>query len=220
MCYGGVKFIITFALRQGNIRSALPLSNDSLYWTQQQFSFHGSKVKEKWWQNIQWQEQERCRIWLINQFCTSWRAEPSEQSCDGHLGMWCHHSISKSDDEPGVFLSASSVDYQTGSPCLFCDARSIPKQHVHFAITPLSFKSICHMKGLDLISALAPWQPSASWEVHCCNDKVFHVTLPICISDVALSGSTHNDLCLSPALLLLHRESDGKSQSRRREQNQ
>lgn len=165
-------------------------------------------------------DKNRSPIWVINQFGFSGGAEPSEQSCDGHLGMWCHHSISKSDDEQGHFFSASSVDYKTGSPCLLCDARSIRKQCAHFAATLLSFKSLCHMRSLDLISALAPWQPSASWEVYCHSDKVFHVTLPICISHASLCGSAHNDLCFSSALLLLHRESDGKSQSKRRKQNQ
>lgn len=111
-----------------------------------------------------------------------WRAESSEQSFDGYLGMWCHHSISKSDDEQGVFLSASfSVDYQTGSHRFFHDARSIQKQHMHSTIIRLSFKSLCHLRALDLISALAPWQPSPCREVYCCNDKVFNETLQICI---------------------------------------
>lgn len=108
----------------------------------------------------------------------------------------------------GLTLSFLRHKIDTKTACAFCKK------------TLLSIKSICHMRGFDLISALAPWQPSASWEVYCRNDMVFHVTLPICINDASLCGGTHNDLCFSSALLLLHRESDGKSQSRRREQNQ
>lgn len=178
-----------------------------------------------WWKIFSDKNRSAVKLWVVNRFFSR-RVEPSEESCDGHLGMRCHHSISKSDDEQGVFLSASSVDYQTSSPCPFCDARSIPKPQVHFAITLLSFKSICHMRGLNLIPALAPWQPSASWGRRLPPWQVFfHATLPIAthpiwLNGVSLCSGTHNDMCFSSALLLLHRRSEGKSQSRRREQNQ
>lgn len=61
----------------------------------------------------------------------------------------------------------------------FRDARSIRKQHVHFAITRASCKSIRLMRGSDLISTLAPWQPPRpSWEVYCRNDRGFSCNPP------------------------------------------
>lgn len=160
-------------------------------WIQQQGQmFKGNDVKR--------QEQDCSRIWVMHQSCSSWRAQPSEQLSDGHLG-WCHHSISKW----GEFFSVHP-----------------PLSYMSFLWRRIDMTAACVFWCSDLISALAPWQLSTSWEVYRCKDKVFHAVLPICISDVSLCGGTHNDLCFSSALLLLHRESDGKSQSRRREQNQ
>lgn len=144
-------------------------------------------------------EKNRSWIWVTNQFW--WRAEPSEQSCEPGLGMWCHQSISKSDDEQGVFLFASSVDYQTGSPCLFCGARSIEKQPLLFAATFTPAQIIMLHEELDLISALAAWQLSEGCR---CND-VCHTSLLICVSDASLCASARNDLCFSSALRLLLR---------------
>lgn len=140
-------------------------------------------------------EKNRSWIWVANQFW--WRAEPSEQSCELGLGMWCHQSIFKSDDERGVFLFASSVDYQTGSPCLLCGARSIQKQPLLFNATFTHVHII--MLGLNFCIT---WQPSEGCS---CNDNVCHASLFICVSDALLCGSARNDLRFSSDLPLLHR---------------
>lgn len=112
------------------------------------------------------------------------------------------------------FLCASSVDYQTGSPCLFecridtkparafCGNHSLipiitPREELelHFYISTMTTHSL--QKTLLLQRHFFP--PS------------FNVTFPIWVND-ALCGSIYNDLCFSSILLFQHRKLGGKSQ--------
>lgn len=72
------------------------------------------------------------------------------QSCDRHLGMRCHHSISAPDDELGVFLLCQLSNGLGSFRWHKIDAK---EQHMHFAIN-LSLWSIYHMRSR--ISALPP----------------------------------------------------------------
>lgn len=161
-------------------------------------------------------DKNNCWIWVWNQFLR--RAEPSEQSRDRRRGMWCHRSISKSDDEHwGVFFfSQCLLSIIKPVHLVFLDTGSIRNQPVGFAVTTVSFQSLRLMRSLSFISALAPWQPTASRELHGHIVKLFffsfNVTFPIWISDASLCGSTHNDLCFSSALLFEHKKPGGKSQ--------
>lgn len=73
------------------------------------------------------------------------------QSCDQHLGMRCHHSISVPDDELGVFLLCQLSNRLPSFRWHKIDAK---EQHMRFAINLLSLWSIYHMRSR--ISALPP----------------------------------------------------------------
>lgn len=118
-----------------------------------------------------------------------------------------------------VFFSQCLLSIIKPVHLVFLDEGSIRNQPVGFAVTTVSFQSLRLMRSLSFISALAPWQPTASRELYSHIVKFFfflffsfNVTFPIWISDASLCGSTHNDLCFSSALLFQHKKPGGKSQ--------
>lgn len=89
--------------------------------------------------------------------CTCCVEKPQEtsvrQSRDQHLGKRCHHSISKSDDEQGVFLLCQLSNRLASFHWHKIDAR---KQHMHLDINLHELWSIYRTRSW--ISALPPFE--------------------------------------------------------------
>lgn len=83
----------------------------------------------------------------------------ASQSCDQHLGWWCHHSISKSDDEEGVFLLCQLSNGFASFHRHEIDAK---EQRAHSAINLLSCWSIYHKELNFCITS--SWELFLWWE--------------------------------------------------------
>lgn len=135
------------------------------------FSDHSSSLasmgQKRWWQNIQWQEQERSRIWLINQFCFL-----VERDGEGH----------------GDVMSSLNIQvwWWTGSfsPCLLCRlSNGLTSSFLWRKINTKTAHAFCHKPALIQIKmphedfglhfCISVMIPSASWEVYRSNDKDF-----------------------------------------------
>lgn len=184
-----------------------------------QFSFRGTEIYEGLWQKIQWQEQKRSQIWLKKKsilllresrakWTVLWWAPGDVMSSLNIQVWWWTGSFSQcllSRLSNGLTLSFLWHKIDTKTACAFCNNPALIQINMPHEGFGLNF-CISTMTTLSL--------PGSTY---CRDDKIFHVTLPICVSDATFCVSTHAFPQLS---LLLHRESDGKSQSGRREQNQ